>query len=109
MNDSILTSIKKLLGIGEDDTSFDTDILLHINSTFSVLTQLGIGPKEGYSIGSKSETWSDYIDDNKKQQMVVSYMYLKVRLLFDPPQSSVLVQAIKDQISEQEFRLTVSV
>lgn len=109
MNDSILTSIKKLLGIGEDDTSFDTDILLHINSTFSVLTQLGIGPKEGYSIGSKSETWSEYIDDNKKQQMVVSYMYLKVRLLFDPPQSSVLVQAIKDQISEHEFRLNVSV
>lgn len=108
MKESILTSIKKLLGLTKDDTGFDDDIKMHINSTFSTLTQLGIGPKEGYSIESDTETWGDYIKDEKDKQMVVSYIYLKVRLLFDPPQNSVLVQSIKDQISEYEFRLSVT-
>lgn len=108
MKEKILTSIKKLLGLTADDTSFDEDIKIHINSTLSVLTQLGIGPKEGYLIETGNETWGDYIDNEKDKQMIVSYMYLKVRLLFDPPQSSVHVQAIKDQISEYEFRLSVT-
>lgn len=108
MSESILTSIKKLLGLSEDDTAFDADIIMHINSTFSTLIQLGIGPKDGYTITSKTETWGNFIGENKKQQMVVSYIYLRVKLLFDPPQSSVLVQAIKDQINEYEFRLSVT-
>ncbi len=108
MNDSILTSIKKLLGITEDYSQFDADIIMHINSVFSTLMQIGIGPKSGFSITGEQETWNDFIGDNKKQQSVISYVYLKVRLLFDPPSSSVLVSAINEQIKEFEWRLSIT-
>lgn len=108
MNSSILTSIKKLLGITEDYSQFDADIIMHINSVFSTLMQIGIGPKSGFSITGEQETWNDFIGDNKKQQSVISYVYLKVRLLFDPPSSSVLVSAINEQIKEFEWRLSIT-
>ena len=107
--DSILTSIKKMLGITEDYTHFDTDIVMHINSVFSILTQLGVGPPEGFYIQDKTTIWYEYISDPNKIEMVKSYMYLKVRLIFDPPSSSSVIEAFNKQISEFEWRLNVSV
>jgi hypothetical protein len=107
MNDSILTSIKKLLGIGEEYTQFDADLIMHINSVFSILTQLGVGPVSGFMIEDKSTTWSQYADDETKYTLVESYMYLKVKLLFDPPLSSAVIECYKEQISEYEWRLNV--
>lgn len=107
--DSILTSIKKMLGITEDYTHFDTDIVMHINSVFSILTQLGVGPPEGFYIQDKTTIWYEYISDPNKIEMVKSYMYLKVRLIFDPPSSSSVIEAFNKQISEFEWRLNVAV
>lgn len=109
--DSILTSIKKLLGITEEYTQFDTDVIIHINSAFSVLAQLGVGPKEGFSISDASSTWDDYIPEADRQtiEMLRSYIYLKVRLIFDPPSSASILDAMNRQISEFEWRLNVAV
>lgn len=107
--DSILTSIKKLLGIDESYTHFDTDIVIHINSVFLNLTQIGVGPKEGFSITDKSDTWDDFVMESPKLQAIKSFVYLKVRLLFDPPQNSSMVEAINRQASELEWRLSVEV
>ena len=101
--DSILNSIKKLLGIDESYKHFDSDIIIHINSVFSVLTQLGVGPSEGFAIEDEFSIW----DDKPKQNAVKSYMYLKVRLLFDPPTSSSVTESINRMISEFEWRLNV--
>jgi hypothetical protein len=106
--DSILTSIKKLLGITEDYEQFDTDIIIHINSAFSVLAQLGVGPVSGFSIEDSSAVWSDFVDDSRLE-MIKSYIYFKVRLAFDPPTSSAAMQAINEQISELTWRLNVAV
>lgn len=107
--DSILTSIKKLLGIAEEYEHFDSDLIMHINSVFMVLNQLGVGPVEGFSITDKTETWEDFTQNNQMIQSVKSYVYLKVRLLFDPPSSSAAMDAINRQISELEWRLNVAV
>lgn len=104
---SILDSIKKLLGISDDDTQFDTDIIIHINTVFSILTQLGVGPEEGFSISDKTTTWSDFIDNATDIEMVKTYVYLRVRLLFDPPQSSFAIEAIKESFKEIEYRMYV--
>ena len=109
MNDSILTTIKKLLGIAEDDTSFDTDVIININMALNVLLQLGVGPENGFSITGNIETWSDYIDDMSKLEMVKTYIYLKVKLIFDPPQSSRVIESIENQIKELEWRANVQV
>lgn len=107
--DSILTSIKKLLGIAEDYTHFDDDIVIHINSVFMTLTQLGVGPAEGFAITGKSNTWSEFIPvENKLFESVKSYMYLKVKLLFDPPLSSAVIESTNRMISEYEWRLNVA-
>ena len=106
--DSILTSIKKLLGIDEICTHFDQELLIHINSVFSILNQLGVGPKEGFSITSNSECWSDFILDNKTIEFVKSYTYLKVKLIFDPPQSSFAIESIKQLTNELEWRIQVA-
>lgn len=108
-SDSILISTKKLLGITDEYTHFDTDLIIHINSALSVLTQLGVGPSEGYMIVDKNDKWEDFIADHKKIEMVKSYVYLKVKLIFDPPQSSSVAEAYKNQISEFEWRLNVAV
>lgn len=107
--ESILTSIKKLLGIAEEYKHFDADLIMHINSVFSILTQLGVGPSEGFSITDDSAVWTDFIQENSKIEMVKSYIHLKVKLLFDPPLSSAVIEAINRMISEFEWRLNVAV
>lgn len=108
--ESILTSIKKLLGLEESYEQFDVDIIMHINTVFMVLTQLGVGPSSGFSIKDKSSSWDDFLgSDSAKIASVKTYMALRVRLLFDPPSSSVVVEAIKENIKELEWRLTVVV
>lgn len=107
--ESILTSIKKLLGIAEEYKHFDTDLIMHINSVFSILTQLGVGPSEGFSITDDSAVWTDFIQENSKIELVKSYIHLKVKLLFDPPLSSAVIEAINRMISEFEWRLNVAV
>jgi len=100
---SILTSTKKLLGPTETDTSFDTDIIIHINTALFRLNQLGVGPSAGYAITSKDQAWSDFLGSERKDlEAIKTYVYLKVRLVFDPPQISYLVEAIKSQITELE-------
>lgn len=107
--ESILTSIKKLLGITEEYEHFDADLIMHINSVFSILTQLGVGPSEGFRIIDESTTWSEFIpEDNPNLDSVKSYMNMKVKLLFDPPLSSVVTESMNRMISELEWRLNVT-
>lgn len=107
--ESILTSIKKLLGIAPEYDHFDSDIVMHINTVLSVLTQLGIGPEDGFSIESAEQTWDQFITTTPHRfSMVKSFVYLKVRLMFDPPQSSAAIDSINRQISELEWRLFVA-
>lgn len=106
--ESILSSIKKLLGIAEEYTAFDQDLVMHINSAFMVLTQLGVGPSSGFVIYDDTATWSDFVITSKLE-LVKSYIYLKVKLLFDPPLSSAVMESINRQISEFEWRLQVAV
>lgn len=105
--DSILTSIKKLLGIDEECTDFDIDIIIHINSVFVILNQLGVGSKI-FSIEDDTATWRDYLGEGYDDlSFVKTYMYLKVKLLFDPPNGSVL-ESYKKSIDELEFRINVA-
>lgn len=106
--ESILTSIKLLLGITEEDTSFDQDLIMQINSVFSILTMLGVGPKSGYSIIDENDIWTDFIPENPRLEMVKSYIHKKVRLMFDPPQSSAHIEALNRMIAELEWRLNVA-
>lgn len=108
MTDSILDSVKKVLSIPIDDTAFDQDVIFHINSVFSTLNQLGVGPEQGFSIEDKNPTWSTFLGTNKRLNNVKSYMYLRVRLLFDPPTLGYVLDAMKQQITEQEWRLNVT-
>lgn len=107
--DSILTSVKKMLGITEDYEHFDSDLIMHINSVFMILTQLGVGPSEGYSIENKNDTWDDFVSSDSNLEAIKSYMYLKVKLLFDPPLSSAVMDSMSKMIGELEWRLNVSV
>ena len=102
--DSILTTIKKLLGINEEYTTFDNDLIVHINSVISILSQIGVGPSDGFSIRDESSTWNELVSD-KRLESVKSYAYLKVKLLFDPPQSSVVMESYNRVISELEWRI----
>lgn len=107
--DSILNSVKKQLGIAPDYEPFDPDIVIHINTVFSILHQLGAGPEDGFSISDDSAVWSDYITDNpNKLNLIKSYMYLKVRLLFDPPTNSGVTEANNRMIDELEFRINAA-
>ena len=108
MEDSILLSIKKLLGIAPEYEIFDPDIIMHINSAFSVLTQLGVGPAEGFMIHDANDSWSQFVTQDARLEMVKSYVFLKVRLLFDPPSSSAVMDAMNRQINEYEWRLNVA-
>ena len=105
--DNILSSIKKLLGIPTEETAFDSDIIMHINSVFMILNQLGIGPTDGFTISDDYALWSDFIPDGQNIELVKSYMYMKVRLMFDPPSSSAVLSAMEKSISEFEWRLNV--
>lgn len=109
LTESILQSIKKLLGPGSEYDHFNPDIIMHINSVLSILAQMGVGPSDGFAITGKDETWSDFISkEPNKFSMVKSYVYLKVKLLFDPPLSSAAIESINRQISELEWRLFVA-
>lgn len=108
MNESILTSVKKKLGINEDYTHFDADLILDINSVFSILLELGVGPSKGFKIEDSSKLWSDYIKDEDRLELVKSYMALKVGMMFDPPLSSAVMEAKNRMISELEWRLNVA-
>lgn len=103
--ESILTSIKKLLGIEESYEIFDPDIILYINSAFSTLTQLGVGPKEGFSIKDKTTTWSEYLNNDSRLDLIKNYVFLKVKLIFDPPTSSSVQSAYERMIQELEWRI----
>ena len=107
--DSILTSVKKIVGISEEDESFDADLIIHINSVLMILNQLGIGPTEGFSIADKTSVWSDFISENSSIEAVKSFVGLKVRMIFDPPTSSAVADAINKTISELEWRILVAV
>ena len=105
--ESILTSIKKIIGITEEYEHFDPEIIMHINSVFMILTQLGVGPSEGFSINDSSTTWDQFIPNGKNLEAVKSYIGLKVKLLFDPPSSSAVMEAMNRSISEFEWRLNI--
>ena len=108
MNDSILTTIKKLLGLTEDQKEFDTDIIIYINSTFSKLYRLGVGTTHVFSIQDEYAIWGDFIEDDARINDVKNYIYLKVKLIFDPPLSSSVLSAIERQIKELEWDLNVT-
>ena len=106
---SILDSVKIALGgnLHDEENHFDVEIMLHINSVFNILHQLGVGPDTSYEITSRDNVWGEFIQDSRLG-LVKSYMYLKVRMMFDPPQSSNLANVYNEQIAEFEWRLNVS-
>ncbi len=106
---SILNTIKKLLNISYDDKNFDTDIIIQINSVFTILRQLGLGSSEGFRITGEDEEWNDFIDDDSMLDAIKTYVYLKTKLAFDPPLNASLLEAFERQIKELEWRLNVSV
>lgn len=108
MGESILESVKHLLGPGSCDDHFDDDLIIFINGVFSQLTQLGVGPEKGFFIDGPDKSWEEYISDDPKLEMVKTYMYTKVRLRFDPPQSSSVIQLMQQDASELEWRLNVA-
>ena len=103
--ESILTSIKKLLGIDAQYTHFDADLVMHINTVLMILTQMGVGPSDGFTIEDDSTTWNEFIPDMKNFEAVKTYIHLKVKLIFDPPTSSAVIESINRMISELEWRL----
>lgn len=108
--ESILTSIKKMLGISEEDKDFDTDIVIHINSALMTLKQIGVGPEEGYLITSEAETWTNYLGESSSDLPIVkTYVFMKVKLIFDPPTSSFVAESYKRMIDEFEWRLRLEV
>lgn len=107
MSDSILDTIKQLLGIEAEDTAFDTDVIVHINSALMTLNQLGVGPSAAFSIQDKDDIWEDFLKKSTDLEAVKTYIYLKVRTVFDPPSSSAVLEAMNRNISELEWRLNV--
>jgi hypothetical protein len=107
MEESILKSTKKVLGIAEEYSAFDLDIITHINSVFSTLTQLGVGPLNGFMIDDDRAEWHNFYGDDPNYNAIKSYMFLRVRLLFDPPATSYTLAAVERQIQELEWRLNV--
>lgn len=105
MEQSILTSTKKILGIAESYTVFDLDVLTHINMAFSVLNQLGVGPIDGFSIEDADAEWTDYDVPDNQLHMIKTYIFLKVRMAFDPPPTSFLIDSSNEQIKQYEWRL----
>lgn len=107
MSESILASTKKALGLGEDYTAFDADIIMHINSVFTILNDLGIGPEDGFMIEDAEDTWDMYLGSDVNQNLIRTYMFLRVRLLFDPPATSFHIAAIEKELQEFEWRISV--
>lgn len=107
MSDSILRTVKKLVGIDESYDAFDLDIITHINSALSTLNQLGIGPEEGFMIDDDTATWDQLLGDDNRLNSVKSLIGLKVRVVFDPPATSFTLDAFNKQIEELQWRLNV--
>lgn len=103
--ESILTSIKKLLGPSAEYEHFDPDIIMHINSALMVLTQIGVGPAEGFVIEDETSLWTDFLPDGKNLEAVKTYIYLKVKIVFDPPLNAAVLESYKQMIIEYESRL----
>lgn len=108
MAESILQSTKKALGLQSDYDVFDQELIMFINSIFNVLTQVGVGPVTGFSITDESQEWEDFTDDEISLNMAKSYMYIRVRLTFDPPQTSFVIAALENIQKELEWRLNVT-
>lgn len=106
MEESILTSVKKMLGIPEEYTHFDIDLIIHINTVLRIINQMGVG-NDGFSISDSSSVWSDFLGDDTKFDLVKSYVYLKVKMIFDTPQSSAMIEALNKTISELEWRISI--
>lgn len=107
VNGSILDSIKQMLGIYEDDKNFDKELIIYINGALMIINQLGVGPN-GYTIKDNTNTWDELFVDRTDLELVKTSVYLRVRLVFDPPQNSFLVSAIKDQIMEYDWRIEIN-
>lgn len=107
MVDSILDDTKQVCGIEPDYTHYDLDIMMHINSVFATLNQLGVGPDDGFEITGNTEVWDDFIAGNKKFNSVRTYVVMKVRSIFDPPTTSFAIGAMEKQLQELEWRLNV--
>jgi len=110
MEQSILKSTKKMLGVGDDDPTFDLDIMTHINTAISTLTDLGVGPADGYVIDDETDDWDDFLPetDRVKLSQAKTIVYIRVKMLFDPPTSSYLLDAAEKQLRELEWRLSVN-
>ena len=106
--DSILTSIKKQLGIMEADTHFDPDIIMYINTELAILNQIGVGPEKGFMIKDAASSWNDFVEDEVLLGLVTSYIYVKVRLIFDPPTSSAVIDSMKRTAESLEWRILVA-
>lgn len=104
---SILDSIKQMLGIDSEDTNFDKELIIYINGALMIINQLGVGPN-GYNIQDETNTWDEFLLDRTDLELVKSAVYLRVRLIFDPPQNSFLVNAIKEQIAEYDWRIEIN-
>lgn len=107
VNDSILNSVKKLIGPDYDYGPFDRDLIMHINSAFMILNQIGLGPQKPYRISGSDQVWTDFMSDIENYQSVIDYVYLRCRLIFDPPSSSFVLSSLKEQQQELEWRLNV--
>ena len=107
LQDSILLSTKKLIGFDESYTVFDLDLMIHINTCFSTLTQLGVGPEDGFSITGPGEVWSDFLKGNKVIDSVKTYVYIKVKLVFDRPETGYAITSMENVAKEIEWRLNV--
>lgn len=105
--ESILNSVKAFVGISDEETHFDPELIVHINSVFSTLRQMGVGPEQTFSINDENEIWNDFVDDDDFNE-VKTYVQLRVKMIFDPPSSSSVIDAFERQIKELEWRLTVS-
>lgn len=108
INESILNSIKKLLNIPIEEKAFDADIIIHINSVISSLLQIGIGPKDGYRISDENDLWEDYIPEESNIDYIKTYIYLRVKMIFDPPLNSSVLQSLNETIRELEWRLHIN-
>ena len=105
MNYCILGAVKKLLGVAEEDTFFDPDVMAAVNSAIGALTQLGVGPAEGFAVRDGTETWEMLLGDGANLESVKSYIHLKAKLVFDPPQAGPIVESINKVIGELEWRI----
>lgn len=105
--ESILNSVKAFVGISDEETHFDPELIVHINSVFSTLRQMGVGPEKTFNVNDENDIWNDFIDDDDFNE-VKTYVQLRVKMIFDPPSSSSVIDAFERQIKELEWRLTVS-